>query len=146
AFVVSGTIAENVRMGRDWLSDEDVKIALDKACLIPLPGSVNAPNIKANVPALEQREDGQMAQPLTLETEIGEGGVTLSGGQQQRLNLARAWAGNPAILVADDPLSAVDHTTATKIFRNLRGDTNKTNDASSLKFVLLCLSQQPMVD
>ncbi len=46
--------------------------------------------------------------PDKFETQVGEKGVTLSGGQKQRLAIARAVAGNPAILLLDDPLSAVD--------------------------------------
>ena len=43
-----------------------------------------------------------------FETRVGEKGVTLSGGQKQRLAIARAVAGNPPVLLLDDPLSAVD--------------------------------------
>ena len=41
-------------------------------------------------------------------TEIGERGVTVSGGQKARISLARALYGKPALLLLDDPLSAVD--------------------------------------
>lgn len=54
------------------------------------------------------------------DTFIGEKGSTVSGGQRQRLSIARAIYKNPAILVLDDSLSAVDADTEMKILGNIK--------------------------
>jgi ATP-binding cassette subfamily B multidrug efflux pump len=58
--------------------------------------------------------------PHGYATRVGERGVTLSGGQRQRATLARALAGQPAILVLDDALSAVDTHTEKEILARLQ--------------------------
>jgi len=45
-------------------------------------------------------------------TEIGEKGINVSGGQKQRISLARACYSRSAVVLLDDPLSAVDAPTA----------------------------------
>jgi ATP-binding cassette subfamily B protein len=63
---------------------------------------------------VERLPDGYM-------TLVGERGVTLSGGQKQRTAIARALLKDPAILVLDDPLSAVDTRTEEAILASLAG-------------------------
>jgi ATP-binding cassette subfamily B protein len=64
--------------------------------------------------------------PEGLDTKIGEEGLSLSGGQRQRLALARAVAAKPAILVLDDPLSALDVATEALVEEALRNVLKKT--------------------
>ncbi len=58
--------------------------------------------------------------PNGVATLVGEEGLSLSGGQRQRLALARAIAAQPAVLVLDDPLSALDVGTEGRIEVELR--------------------------
>ena len=64
--------------------------------------------------------------PWGLDTRIGEQGLSLSGGQRQRLALARAVVGNPAVLVLDDPLSALDIHTEAEVELALRSALSGT--------------------
>ncbi|PCC35412.1 ABC transporter ATP-binding protein [Brachybacterium alimentarium] len=58
--------------------------------------------------------------PDGVGTPIGEEGMSLSGGQRQRLALARAIAARPAVLLLDDPLSALDTKTEETVTGRLR--------------------------
>ncbi|WP_285728204.1 ABC transporter ATP-binding protein [Psychromicrobium xiongbiense] len=74
---------------------------------------------------LEESLDVAQAQfvyslPNGLNTLIGEEGLSLSGGQRQRIALARAIAARPAVLVLDDPLSALDVNTEERVEARLR--------------------------
>ena len=58
--------------------------------------------------------------PVGVDTRIGEEGMSLSGGQRQRLALARSIAAKPAVLLLDDPLSALDTRTEEIVTERLR--------------------------
>ncbi len=55
-----------------------------------------------------------------INTHLVQGGKNLSGGQKQRLTIARALAGNPAILILDDSMSALDYATDARLRNALK--------------------------
>ena len=63
--------------------------------------------------------------PEQYDSLVGERGVTLSGGQRQRIAIARALLKDPAVLVLDDALSAVDTSTELRILEALNQQRNK---------------------
>ena len=67
------------------------------------------------------------AHPKGFDMLIGERGETLSGGQKQGVGIARAFISKPAILLLDEPTSAMDHSGEEAIKRRLLEATrNKT--------------------
>jgi len=67
------------------------------------------------------------AHPKGFDMLVGERGETLSGGQKQGVGIARAFIARPAIILLDEPTSAMDHSGEEAIKRRLVEATgNKT--------------------
>jgi ATP-binding cassette subfamily B multidrug efflux pump len=105
-FLFTGTIAENIRLGSAWITDERMKAAADEV------------NVGDFIRDLPQGFD----EPLR------ERGNSLSTGQKQLINFARALAHDPRILILDEATSSVDTDTEMRVRsaleRMVRGRTS----------------------
>ena len=97
-FLFSDTIRKNISFSNDSLTDDQVSEAAEFSA------------VRDNIEEFQEK----------YQTMIGERGVTLSGGQKQRISISRAVVKDPAILVLDDSVSAVDIKTEETILRNIR--------------------------
>ncbi|MDT8717906.1 ABC transporter ATP-binding protein [Clostridium sp. 19966] len=95
-FLFSATIKENIEFFKKNYSLEEVENAAKNSCIY----------------------DSIVSFKDKFNTKLGERGVNLSGGQKQRIAIARALVKNPAILILDDSLSAVDTITEKQILGN----------------------------
>jgi NHLM bacteriocin system ABC transporter peptidase/ATP-binding protein len=97
-FLFGGTITENVGMWDSTLPPARIMRACHDAAIDDV------------IEAREGRYDAVLE----------EGGKNMSGGQRQRLEIARALAGEPTIVVLDEATSALDAATETAIDESLR--------------------------
>ncbi len=103
-YLFNDTILNNIKMGKEDATEEEIKNALDLACcqfVYDLPNGIN--------------------------TIIGEGGSTLSGGELQRLSIARAILKDSKIVILDEATANVDPENEEKLMKAIDSLTkNKT--------------------
>jgi putative ABC transport system ATP-binding protein len=91
--------------------------------------NVELPLLYAGVPVEERHERAlQALERVGLAEKRKNLPSQLSGGQQQRASIARALAGNPSVILADEPTGALDSRTGREVLSflqklNREGDT-----------------------
>ena len=103
----SGTVEYNIKLDREDISSEDVDFAIDVSC------------------------SGDFVKSKDME--LTESGKNLSGGQRQRLNIARAVASRPQILILDDASASLDAITENKLIDKINSMTEMSKVIISQK-------------
>jgi NHLM bacteriocin system ABC transporter peptidase/ATP-binding protein len=97
-FIFEGSVRDNLTLWDAAIPLDRVVAAAEDACI----------------------HEDVMARAGGYDAPVAEAGANWSGGQLQRLEIARALAGDPSVLVLDEATSALDPETERRIDANLR--------------------------
>ncbi|EOH85930.1 multidrug efflux ABC transporter subunit EfrA [Enterococcus villorum] len=104
ALLFTGTIADNLRYGKEDATQEEMERAAE---------------IAQATDFISKKTDG-------YNELLSEGGSNFSGGQKQRLAIARAIIRRPEIYIFDDSFSALDYQTDAKLRARLKKETTES--------------------
>ena len=104
ALLFTGTIADNLRYGKEDATQEEMERAAE---------------IAQATDFISKKTDG-------YDELLSEGGANFSGGQKQRLAIARAIIRRPEIYIFDDSFSALDYQTDAKLRARLKRETTES--------------------
>ncbi|MBQ4014774.1 MAG: NHLP family bacteriocin export ABC transporter peptidase/permease/ATPase subunit [Treponema sp.] len=93
-----GTVKDNITMWDESISNDDVMRAAKDACIHDV---------------ITSRQGG-------YNSKIEEDGKNFSGGQRQRLEIARALATNPRLIIMDEATSSLDALTELEVSQNIK--------------------------
>lgn len=113
--IFEGTVEENILMGRDHISYQDIQWALD----------------------LTQLTDELAKLPKGMQSKLVGEGRNLSRGQIQRLLIARAIVGRPKLLLLDEAFTGIDENDKLQILKALY--------APQMSWTIIDISHDPEV-